>query len=678
MLRCLRPSGWRHHASIQVKEPPSTWMVPSSKYPLHPSGWRHGANTSVQVDGDTMPRHQVDGASIQVMDLEAPCLHPSNGGMVCLHPSGWMPPLLGWRHGDVSGGVPARALRNCVKFEHTASYINQHIQFPSQNATTITSTHLFKAPHLMLSVSNFPITRPFSTNNDHESSSDTEYEFERQANGEKLGDCKGITEPDSFGDLETIMEILRAGSVQEKSKNLEKCCVIVTPAMASNVLSRVRNDWETAFTFFLWAGKQPEYTHSVREYHSMISILGKFRKFDTASALINDMRAASLLTPQTLLIMIRKYAAVHDVGKAISTFYALRRFKFEIGMEEFQSLLSALCRYKNVKDAEHLLFCNKSSFPLNTKSFNIILNGWCNVVGDLREGKRIWMEMEKRGIMCDVYSYSSIMSCYSKAGNLNAVLRHFDKMKALKIEPDRKVYNAVIHALAKGRLVKEARSLMKTMEEKGINSDTITYNSLIKPLCKARLCDEAKEVFDEMIERGLSPSTRTYHAFFRILRTGEEVFQLLERMHMDCHPSHDTYIMLIRKFCRWRQLDNVFKLWTEMSKNGLEPDRSSYIVLIHGLFLNGKLEEAYKYYIEMKEKHLLTEPKIDEMLQAWLQGKADAGHHVTESTHSQSNCSEFGPNAKVKSKTNDRDLDFRRQPETKSITRERGFSFCDN
>nr|POE45440.1 pentatricopeptide repeat-containing protein, mitochondrial [Quercus suber] len=76
--------------------------------------------------------------------------------------------------------------------------------------------------------------------------------------------------------------------------------------------------------------------------------------------------------------------------------------------------------------------------------------------------------------------------------------------------------------------------------------------------------------------------------------------------------------MLIRKFCRWRQLDNVFKLWSEMIQNGVDPDRSSYIVLIHGLFLNGKLEEAHKYYIEMKEKHLIPEPKTDEMLQAWL------------------------------------------------------------
>ncbi|CAI9781007.1 unnamed protein product [Fraxinus pennsylvanica] len=161
------------------------------------------------------------------------------------------------------------AVRNWVKFEHTASYINQHIQFPSRNATTITSTHILKAPHLMLPVNNLSVPRPFSINSDQEASSVKEYEYL------------------------SVMQMV----VFKRSKKLEKWGLMVTPAIVSDVLSRVRNDWETAFTFFLWAGKQPDYAHSVREYHSTISILGKFRKFDTASALINDMRAASSLTP---------------------------------------------------------------------------------------------------------------------------------------------------------------------------------------------------------------------------------------------------------------------------------------------------------------------------------------------------------------------------------------------
>ncbi|KAK7343028.1 hypothetical protein VNO80_25990 [Phaseolus coccineus] len=45
------------------------------------------------------------------------------------------------------------------------------------------------------------------------------------------------------------------------------------------------------------------------------------------------------------------------------------------------------------------------------------------------------------------------------------------------------------------------------------------------------------------------------------------------------------------------------------------------IVLIHGLFLNGNLEEAYRYYAEMQEKGFLPGPKTQEMLQAWVSGK---------------------------------------------------------
>ncbi|GAV86162.1 PPR domain-containing protein/PPR_2 domain-containing protein/PPR_3 domain-containing protein [Cephalotus follicularis] len=485
-------------------------------------------------------------------------------------------------------------------------------------------------------------------------------------------------------DVNAIIDILREfrSNGAEKKSKLDNSGIKVYSELVVEVLSRVRNDWEVAFTFFLWAGKQPGYAHSLREYHSMISILGKMRKFDTAWVLIDEMRGAkigpSLVTPQTLLIMIRRYCAVHNVGRAINTFYAYKKFKFDVGIDEFQSLLSALCRYKNVQDAEQMMFCNKDRFPFDTKSFNIILNGWCNVIVSQRQAERVWREMSRRGVHYDAVSFGCIMSCYSKAHNLHKVLRLFDQMKKLGIEPDRKVYNAVIHALAKGGMVTEAVNLMNTMAEKGIAPNIVTYNSLIKPLCKARKIDEAGGVFHEMLQRGLSPTIRTYHAFLRILRTGQEVFELLEKMRkFGCQPTIDTYIMLIRKFCRWRQFDDVFKLWNEMSRNGKSPDRSSYIVLIHGLFLNGKLEEAYKYNVEMKEKQFLPEPKIDEMLQAWLSDKQLANRQMAELNNKQSGTCQSVKRTRVMSRKIGHEKDFLREPETRRVVRERGFSFWE-
>ncbi|XP_020211163.1 pentatricopeptide repeat-containing protein At5g15010, mitochondrial-like [Cajanus cajan] len=485
-------------------------------------------------------------------------------------------------------------------------------------------------------------------------------------------------------DVKIILDIMHeVGSGPSEIKHkLEHCSVVLSSEVVVEVLSRTRNDWESAFTFFLWAGKHSGYVHSVREYHSMICILGKMRKFDTAWTLIEEMRGGrtgpSLVTPQTLLIMIRRYCAVHDVARAINTFYAYKRFNFHVGLEEFQSLLSALCRYKNVQDAEHLLFCNKNVFPLDIKSFNIILNGWCNLIVSVSQAERIWQEMSKRGIQHDVVSYASIISCYSKSSRLYKVLRMFDEMKKKKITPDRKVYNAVIFALAKGRLVKEAANIIATMEENNVTPDVVTYNSLIKPLCKAHKVDEAKQLFDEMLERRLSPTIQTFHAFFRMLRTKEEVFELLDKMkELGCYPTIETYIMLIRKFCRWRQLDDVFKIWDAMREDGISHDRSSYIVLIHGLFLNGKLEQAYRYYAEMEEKGFLPEPKTEEMLQAWVSRKPAIEGQETDLEPNQLENDTLKKKVKAVPSKFDREKAYLQEPETRRVTRERGFSFWE-
>uniref|UniRef100_A0A6V7QSD0 Pentatricopeptide repeat-containing protein At5g15010, mitochondrial n=1 Tax=Ananas comosus var. bracteatus TaxID=296719 RepID=A0A6V7QSD0_ANACO len=439
--------------------------------------------------------------------------------------------------------------------------------------------------------------------------------------------------PEILRDLDAIVSSLRglSSDAAAAKRRLEECGVAAAPSpeLVAAALARLRHDWAAAFTFFLWAGARgPAYAHPARAYHAMIAILGKARRFDTAWSLVHEMRrggGGGGVTRRTILILIRRYAAARDVAGAVGAFHALRRFGLAPTAEDFHGLLGALARYKSVADAEHLLLSNASTYPLHTKSFNIVLNGYCNILCNLREAKRFWRSMDANGVAKDVVSYACMISCFSKAGNLSDVLKLFDLMKASGIAPDRKAYNAVIYALAKGRCVDEARNLVKVMLENCIAPDAATYNSLIRPLCKMRRIDDARKVFDEMLERGLAPSVRTFHAFFDVARSADEVFDVLSLMKgSGCGAVTDTYIMLIRKLCRWRQYDSVRRLWEEMAESGLGPDRSAYIVLIHGLFLNGKPEEAYRYYEEMNAKGFSPEPKTEEMIGAWLSGKAAA------------------------------------------------------
>ncbi|GJM92770.1 hypothetical protein PR202_ga09266 [Eleusine coracana subsp. coracana] len=403
---------------------------------------------------------------------------------------------------------------------------------------------------------------------------------------------------------------------------LERCRAEVSEPLVVAALARLRNSCAAAHAAFRWAAAQPGYAPGRRACHSMLDILAKHRRFDAAHALLDEMRRASTASPAAVLLLVRRHCAARDVAGAVAAFRALPTFGFHLGVAEFHGLLSALCRYKSVQDAEHLLLSSAKELPLDTKSFNIVLNGWCNIVCSMREAKRFWKNMEIKGVEKDVVSYGSMISCFSKAGSLDYVMKFFNRMKEVGIVPDRKVYNAVVFALAKGRCVDEAKALVQSMEDKGVAPDTATFNSLIGPLCKARQVQDAMEMFDSMLGRGLSPSVRTFHALLNVARSPSEVFDLLDKMKaLRCDPEMDTYIMLIRKFCRWKQHESVEKLWNAMPANGLSPDRSAYIVLIHGLFLNGRLEQAAKYYEEMKAKGFSPEPKTEAMIEAWAAGR---------------------------------------------------------
>ena len=103
----------------------------------------------------------------------------------------------------------------------------------------------------------------------------------------------------------------------------------------------------------------------------------------------------------------------------------MEKFKVESDQSVFYSLLRALCKSKNIEDAEELLLLRKKFFPLTAEGFNIILDGWCNVITDVAEAKRVWREMSNHCITPDGMSYTLMISCFSKVGNL------FDTLKGL-------------------------------------------------------------------------------------------------------------------------------------------------------------------------------------------------------------------------------------------------------
>jgi pentatricopeptide repeat protein len=301
----------------------------------------------------------------------------------------------------------------------------------------------------------------------------------------------------------------------------------------------------------------------------------------------------------------------------------MEKFKVEVDQTAFYSLLRALCKSKNMEDAEELLLLRKKFFPLTAEGFNIILDGWCNVITDVAEAKRVWRAMSNYCITPDGISYTLMVSCFSKAGNLFDTLRVYDEMKKRSWTPGISVYNSLVYVLTRENCMKDAHNIFSKLIDEGLQPDVETYNNMIIPLCESYKLDDARIVMESMILKGIVPTISTYHAFLK--QEGiDESLKLLRKMKKDgCGPNSDTFLMLMDKFFVLNESANVLRVWNEMRKYDISPARTHYMTLVQGLVEHGCILRAIEYYDEMKEKGFASDSQLEKEFKTFLLANRD-------------------------------------------------------
>ncbi|KAF8407191.1 hypothetical protein HHK36_006318 [Tetracentron sinense] len=370
------------------------------------------------------------------------------------------------------------------------------------------------------------------------------------------------------------------------------------------------NDWKRAFEFFNWVENEYQFQHSLDTYNRMIDVLGKFFEFEIAWGLIERMNKNGFFLPDhtTFRIMFKRYVSAHMVREAIDAYNRTEEFNLK-DETSFSNLIDALCEYKHVIEAEELCFGKASPFIANTKMHNMILRGWFKM-GWWSKCKEFWEEMDQKGVVRDLHSYSIYMDIMCKSGKPWKTVKLYKEMKKKGIKLDVVAYNIVIHAVGRLDGVEMAIQLYKEMLDLGCKPNIVTYNTILKLLCQSGRMRQAYVLLDQMAEKGCDPNVITYHCFFGWLNKPKEILKLFERMiQSGVRPRMDTYVMLIRKFGRWGFLRPVFVVWKKMEEHGCSPDEFAYNALIDVLVQKGMVEMARKYDEEMLAKGLSAKPR---------------------------------------------------------------------
>ncbi|KAF7814518.1 pentatricopeptide repeat-containing protein [Senna tora] len=413
--------------------------------------------------------------------------------------------------------------------------------------------------------------------------------------------------------LQLLKGVAHFSSEAEATPFLDGSGIRASRDLVGSAIWELREDSKAAFLVFKWGEKWN--CNDEKVYQLMIWVLGNHKRFSTAWCLIRDMHRSSLCTRQAMLIMIDRYASGNDSAKAIQTFNFMEKFRLTPDNEAFHTFLHALCKHGNIEEAEEFMLVNKKLFPLEIESFNIILNGWCNISVDVFEAKRVWREMSNYCITPDATSHSHMISCFSKTGNLFDSLRLYDAMKKRGWKPGIEVYNSLVYVLTRENCLKEALKIIDKLKEEGLQPDSSTFNSMIRPLCEARKLAQARILLNTMVEENLSPTIETYHAFLE----GTDYqgsLEFLSRMRSDgLGPKGDSFLIILEKFFKLEQPASALRIWQEMNTFEVVPSCLHYSRMVEGLANCGWLIKAREFHEEMISNGCLEEPKLKKILQ---------------------------------------------------------------
>lgn len=255
-------------------------------------------------------------------------------------------------------------------------------------------------------------------------------------------------------------------------------------------------------------------------------------------------------------------------------------------------------------------------------------------------------EMEKRGIQEDHSHYSSLISSFANAGEvetaeelmteaeskkmlrdpalfLKLVLRYVEEgmmektldvvaaMKRVNIRVSDCIFCAIVNGFGKKRGARAAVKVYEDLVLQGCDPGQVTYASILSTYIRLGQYPNAEMVFAEMEKKGYHKCVVAYSsmvaAYGKMGRTRDAMRLVAKMKERGCEPNVWTYNSLLDMNGKALDLKLVEKTWKEMKRRKIEPDRVSYTTVISAYHKARELEMCIKYYGEFKQ----TGAKID-------------------------------------------------------------------
>ncbi|KAG9146433.1 hypothetical protein Leryth_011728 [Lithospermum erythrorhizon] len=409
-----------------------------------------------------------------------------------------------------------------------------------------------------------------------------------------------------------------------------------------DVLKNVGNA-ELGVKFFVWAGRQIGYSHSLSVYNALLDLLDCNRddgkELDRLfQEIMEDDRD---VLGKLLNILVQKFCRKGIWNVAVEELGRLKDFGYKPSRGTYNALVYA---FLNVEKLESAVLLHKEMVDSGYKLDRHVLN--CFTYGLCKEGK--WGDalelIEKEEFVPDTVIYTNMIKGLCEASLFEEAMEFLNRMRSCSCIPNnatydvflcaclnkrklgrckriismmmpegcypsRKVFNSLVHACCYAGDYSYAYKLLKKMVDCGYQPGYVTYNILIGGICgkeelpSANVLELAEKSYTEMLDKGILLNKINVSNFARCLCAAgkfEEAFDIIRQMMTKGFiPDASTYSKVIEFLCNSSKVDKAFQLFQQMKRNGVSPDVYTYTILIDSFSKAGLIGQARIWLDEM-------------------------------------------------------------------------------
>lgn len=213
--------------------------------------------------------------------------------------------------------------------------------------------------------------------------------------------------------------------------------------------------------------------------------------------------------------------------------------------------------------------------------------------GDVGFAKKAFDELEDR----DIVAWNSVLSMYSKLGQLSYVMRLFRLIREYELLPNEFTYAVVFSACARMANVNCGRQAHCDLIKVGWEKSSFCEGSLIDMYGKCEVVADARQVFDGAMDPDMVSWTAVIAGYVQVCLLEEAIKLYKKMLEFGPVPDQVTTITIINAYSSLGRLTEARELFCELPN----PNVVAWNVMISGHAQKGMELEALNLYTSMRK-----------------------------------------------------------------------------